>query len=36
MVIVNGQEDKTASYDPAHKTVTIQSTGTAAVEVVAE
>jgi len=35
-ILVNGQDDKTASYDPAHKTVTIRSTGTATVEVVAE
>lgn len=35
-LLVNGQEDKTASYDATRKTATIQTTGIAAIEVVAE
>jgi putative alpha-1,2-mannosidase len=35
-IMVNGQEDKTASYDTTRKTATIQTTGTAAIEVVTQ
>jgi putative alpha-1,2-mannosidase len=35
-VLRDGQEDKAVSYDAMHKTVSIQSTGTAAIEVVTQ
>ena len=35
-LLVNGQEYKTASYDATRKRATIQTTGTAAIEVAAE